>query len=149
MGRAANLFALASIVLLALGVIFSNFVKGSHSMTIALPRTQFAVSYEVPCYGVAALFALFACTYALGLISLNKSIINWHLWLSLSGVVLFGLGFALLNPMAEAAPAAPAQPPQAMLFIVGVGIFFGPIAFIAGQLLLAIALMVHFVVRHH
>ena len=70
----------------------------------------YIIGLQVPFYGLAGLFAIFACSYALGWLRLSEAMINWHLWLSLSGVAMFGFGFALLAYIGAENPAS--QPGQ-------------------------------------
>lgn len=149
MVRAANLFATASVTLLIAGLILSNCFEKPRLMSMHLPGsyTAYAIGCEVPCYGIAGLFAVFACSHALGWIRLSEAMVDWHLWLSLSGVAVFGFGFALFARVA-AEGAAP-KPRQATLFVIASGMLLGPIAFVAGQLPLMIALRVRFAAANH
>lgn len=148
--RATNVFAAASIALLVLGLVLSNFIEKTQAMTVGWPgsNTRYAIGFQVPCYGLAGLFAIFACSYALGRIQLSAAIVDWHLWLSLSGVAMFGFGFGLLFAHLGAENSAP-QPGQGTLIVIAVGMIIGPVSFVAGQLLLMIALLVHFAAPHH
>ena len=68
MVRAANLFAAASIALLIVGLVLSNFIEKTQAMSVRWPgsNTGYVIDFQVPCYGLAGLFAIFACSYALG-----------------------------------------------------------------------------------
>jgi len=112
---------------------------GSHS--------GYIIGTHVPCYGLAGLFAIFACSYAVGWIRLGEAMANWHFWLSLSGVAMFGLGFALFARIA--AQSAVPYPGQGMLLVIAGGMFIGPATFVAGQLLLMITLLIRFTADHH
>ena len=73
--------------------------------------------------------------------------VDWHLWLSLSGIAVFSFGFALLARVA-AEGAAP-KPGPGTLLVIAAGMLLGPIAFVAGQLPLMIALLVRFAAANH
>jgi hypothetical protein len=139
MVRAGNLFAAASIVLLVFGLVLSNFFEKTSSMTVTLPSSTYAVGYQVPCYGLAGLFAIFACFYALNWIRLSEAAVDWHLWLSLIGVAIFGFAFALFAGIA--ATDARQQAGQGTLLVVAAGLLAGPAVFVVGQFLLVLALI--------
>jgi len=141
MSRAANLFAGASAALVILGLLLSKFFATRQLMSVTWPgsKATHVIGCEVPCYGLAGLFALFACAYALSWIRLSEAIMAWHLWMSLSGVALFGLGFALLGHVA--ARNAVRGPSQGALLAVAIGMFVGPMFFLAGQLIFVVALI--------
>ena len=147
--RATNVFAAASVGLLVLGLVLSNFIGKTQVMSVRWPssNTGYVIGFQVPCYGLAGEFAIFACAYALGWIRLSASMVDWHVWLSLSGAAMFGLCFGLLAHIG-AEYAAP-QPGQGTLIVIAVGMIIGPVSFVAGQLLLIIALVVHFAAPHH
>jgi hypothetical protein len=149
MVRAVNLFAAASVALLIVGLVLSNFFEKTQQMSVRWPgsHTGYGIGCQVPCYGLAGLFAFLACFYALGWIRLSEAMVDWHLWLSLTGVAMFGFGFALLARVA-AEGAAP-QPGQRTLLVIAAGMYIGPAMFVAGQLLLMIALLVRFAAPHH
>jgi hypothetical protein len=149
MVRAVNLFAAASVALLIVGLVLSNFFEKTQLMSVRWPGSHsgYIIGCNVPCYGLAGLFAIFACFYALGWIRLSEAMVDWHLWLSLTGVAMFGFGFTLLCRVAVEG-AAP-QPGQRTLLVIAAGMFVGPAVFVAGQLLFMIALLVRFAVQHH
>jgi hypothetical protein len=148
MVRATNLFAAASVALLVSGLVLSNFFEKAAKMSVWWPgsHTGYIIGCQVPCYGLAGLFAIFACFYAVGWIRLGEALADWHLWLSLSGVAMFVLGFALLAGVAGDG-AAP-QPEQGTLLVIAGGMLLGPATFVAGQLLLMIALLARFAAQH-
>jgi hypothetical protein len=93
--RIDTLFALASLLLLAFGLFVSrlkefgiSFVSGNVSYGF---RPQFIL------YGIAGLFAIFACLNFAGYIPFNKTTIQWHFWLSVVSVALFIAGFIWLG----------------------------------------------------
>lgn len=139
MVRATNLFAAASATLLILGLVLSNFLANRQAMSVRWPGSHMGhvIGYHVPCYGMAALFAIFACSYSLHWIRVNQAIMGWHLWLSLLGVAMFGTAFALFGHVASESPVR--EPSQGVLLAILSGLVVGPTLFLVGQLVLAIA----------
>ena len=95
MNRIDTLFAIASLLLLAFGLIVTrlkflglSFISGSASYSFA---PQFVL------YGIAGLFAIFACLNSAGYIPFNKTTIQWHFWLSVVSVALLIAGFIWLR----------------------------------------------------
>ena len=148
MVRATNLFAAASVALLIGGLVLANFSAKTTAFSVGWPGSQmrYGIDYHVPCYGLAGLFAIFACFYALGRIRLGEGFIGWHLWLSLSGVAMFGVGFALFALVTDENAAA--KPGQLTLLISAGGMLLGPVTFLAGQLLFVIALLTTIAAQH-
>lgn len=148
MVRATNLFAAASVALLISGLVLANFFAKTTAMAIRWPgsQTAYGIGYHVPCYGLAGLFAVFACFYAVGRIQLGEAFVDWHLGLSLAGVVLFGVGFALFALLAAKHSAE--QPGQLTLLISVGGMLLGPLVFLAGQLLFVIAFLTRLAAQH-
>lgn len=68
MVRVANLFASASVTLLIAGMILSNCFGKPRLMAVHLlgSHAAYGIGCEVPCYGMAGSFAIFACSHALG-----------------------------------------------------------------------------------
>jgi len=147
--RATNAFAAASVALLVLGLVLANFIDKTKGMFVRWPgsSTSYGIGFQVPCYGLAGLFAIFACSYALGRIQLSAAIVDWHLWLSLSGVAMFGLGFGLFAHLG--AENSTSQPGQGALLVSAVGMIIGPVIFLAGQLMMMVALVVHLTAQRH
>ena len=147
--RAANLFAAASVTLLILGLLLSNAFKKPQLMSLTWPgsHTGYIIGCEVPCYGMAALFAVFACSYAVRWIRLSDAMVGWHLWLTLSGTVLFGFGFALLARVA--AEGAGSQAGRGTLLAIAVGLLAGPAVFVVCQIILLSALIGTVVAQRH
>jgi hypothetical protein len=63
----------------------------------------YAIGYSprVPCYGLAALFALFAFLYPIGYIPFTRTLMRWHFWLSLGSVAWLTVGFVVLGIAGE------------------------------------------------
>jgi hypothetical protein len=94
--RTQNLFALAALGLLALGLLASQF--GSQSdLSITTPIRSYAFSVEMPLYCIAALFAAFALLYSIGYIPFSSTMARWHFWMSLVSVVLCIAGAAVFS----------------------------------------------------
>jgi hypothetical protein len=149
MVRATNLFAAASATLLILGLVLSNFLATREGMSVSWPgsSTGYIIGYHVPCYGLAGLFAIFACLYALYWIRLNQAIVDWHLWLSLLGVAMFGIAFALFDHVAAESPVP--APSQGILAIILGGLVVGPLIFVVAQLLFIVAFIRSIATPHH
>ena len=152
MVRTANLFAGASVALLVSGLVLSIFFEKATPLSVRWPgsHTGYIIGCQVPCYGLAGLFAIFGCFYAVGWIRLGEALAGWHLWLSLSGVAMFVLGFALLARVeGDRAAGADLQPEQGTLLVIAGGMLLGPAIFVAGQLFLMIALLARFAAQRH
>ena len=147
--RVANLFAAASAALLILGLLLSHSLKARQMMSLHWPgsNTTYLIGCHVPCYGFAGMFAIFACTYAMSWIRLNAAIVEWHMWLSVFGVVMFGVGFALLAHIATGGEIQ--QPSQRGLLAAGSGLVLGPATFAVGQVLFIVALIRAFAASRH
>jgi hypothetical protein len=90
MARVETLCVVTSIILLAAG-ISTPYLLLNTGWSVNLGNIQFALSWET-LYGVAALFCLFACLYSIGYLPFDKSVIQWHLWLSRGCVVSCVIG---------------------------------------------------------
>ena len=134
--RTHNLFAVASVILLILGLLFSVKYQ-SFSLTLTGPKSTYAIGYNVPCYGLAGLFALYACSYAAGWIALSKFASDWHLCLSISGVALFGLTFAFFGHISAQNLSTPSQ---LTLWTIVIGFLAGLMTFLIGQIIFAVAI---------
>ncbi len=110
-------------------------------------RMGYVVGCQVPCYGLAGIFAIFACFYALNSIRLSEATVDWHLWLSLSGVTLFCFGYALLARIGAEGTAQ--QTGQGILFTVAAGMLVGPAVFVVGQFVFVISLIYRFAFLRH
>jgi succinate dehydrogenase hydrophobic anchor subunit len=88
---------------------------------------------------LAGLFAAFACLYALNYIPFNEATVEWHLWLSLVGAALFGLGFTLFAMLTPENTVR--EPSHGALVAAATGLFVGPALFTATQLLFVMALI--------
>jgi hypothetical protein len=138
MQRAATVFAIAAAFLLVLGLMLQLFVAGHQFMSITLRKTGYIIDYQVPCYAIAALCALFAFLYALNLPRVGNAAAQWHLWLTLGSLALFILGFGYFAIFATHDAKSPSQ---ATLIFPAVGMVFGPLIFAAGQLFFVVAAM--------
>jgi hypothetical protein len=99
--RGDSLFAMASLILLILGLVL-RINSPMQSISINLSKhTAYALSLQTPCYGIAALFCLFAFLYSIGYIPFNKTITQWHFWLSVTSIALFILGFIGLGTLGQ------------------------------------------------
>lgn len=147
--RASNLFAVASGALILLGLMLSEFFPKVSSMGFRWPgaRLGHVVGCQVPCYGLAGVFAIFACFYALSSTRLSEATVEWHLWLSLSGVVMFGFGYALLARIGAVGTAP--QAGQGSLFTIAAGMLVGPVVFVVGQFIFVISLVQRFALLRH
>ncbi|MGA7317308.1 MAG: hypothetical protein WBX22_25425 [Silvibacterium sp.] len=149
MVRAANLFAAASVTLLIVGLVLSNLVKKPQHMSVIWPgsHTGYIIGCEVPCYGLAGLFAVFAFSYTLRWIRMSETMVDWHLGLSLFGAAMFGFGFALLTRVA--AEGAGRQAGQWTLLTIAAGLLAGPAIFVVGQLVLLVAMIGAYAAQRH
>jgi hypothetical protein len=96
--RTQNLFALTSIVLLALGLLTSQFAFASRfTFQAGAQNRGYAFSLEMPLYCIAALFAAFAFLYSIGYIPFTSAMPRWHFWLSLVSVVVCVAGAAIFS----------------------------------------------------
>jgi hypothetical protein len=95
MNRYSNLFAIAAIVLFAVGLVidqrWSNLFLSFH-----LSQTGYAVSPKVLLFAVAVAFALSALLYSVLLLPLRNGLATWHFAVSAAAAVtlvvaLFGM----------------------------------------------------------
>ena len=96
--RTQNLFALTGIVLLALGLLTSQFAFASRfTFQVGAQNRGYAFSLEMPLYCIAALFAAYAFLYSVGCIPFSSAMPKWHFWLSLVSVVVCIAGAAIFS----------------------------------------------------
>ena len=145
MQRSEHLFAIASAALLISGLLLTRTVGTQNGMSISWPgsSTTFGIDLWVPCYGIAALFGAFACVYAIPYWRLSTALAPWHFWLSLTGVLLFAVGFTMLGIVASESlgGAAPPEPSKVALAVTAIGLLVGPVVFLSGQLIFVLSLM--------
>jgi hypothetical protein len=98
--KAQNLFAVAAIGLLALGLLASKFAQQT-GLTITTRSRTFMCSNDMPLYCIAAFFAAFAFLYSIGYIPFSPIMMRWHFWLSLVSVVLCVAGWAIFSWYSE------------------------------------------------
>jgi hypothetical protein len=132
--RIQNLFALTSLVLLAGGIALS--MTSSGLTVIAGHRHGFALGFQVPLFGVAAIFGMFAFLYSIGYIPFNPTMPKWHFWLSLVGVALCIIGALIFRFGAENAKEPWTLGVNSIVFSVVVGL----LAFFSVQLWFAVDL---------
>jgi hypothetical protein len=75
--RIQNLFAVASLLFLSLGLLASRIASTGFTFQIG-QRRGFGLSLEVPFYCIAALFGAFAFLYSIGYIPFNPMMARWH-----------------------------------------------------------------------
>jgi hypothetical protein len=104
MTRASELFAVAALVLFALGLalrrapVVSGVYIDVHRRGIA-----YALPPEAGAFALAALFGVFAFVYSLWMLRMNHTAAALHFWLSAVGTVLFGIGMVATANIAKAA----------------------------------------------
>jgi hypothetical protein len=97
--RVQNLFAMTSLALLT-GGIFASMVSSGFAVIVG-QRQAFGLRLQVPLFGIATLFSLFAFLYSIGYIPFSPTMAKWHFWLSLVGVALCITGGAIFRFGAE------------------------------------------------
>jgi hypothetical protein len=99
MQRTGHLFAIASLVLLIFGLSLAKYVRTSVEMSVSWPgfRSTYGIPLYVPCFAVAALSAVFAVVYTISCVPFAKGASEWHFSLSLTGVLLFAIGYGMLG----------------------------------------------------
>ena len=95
MSRPTELFAIAAIVLLALGLL-SKFLLPPQALGLTLiPRMGYIFPVGSVFVFLAALLCVAAAVYAFWLVPMNQKAALWHFWLTAAGIVLFWSGFFL------------------------------------------------------
>jgi hypothetical protein len=103
MPKVQNLFAATALVLIVLGLLASMAAPSSFDVLIGEKR-GFGLSLQLPLFGMATLFGLFAFLYSIGYtLPFSPIMAKWHFWCSLLGVALLITGgailrFAITNP---------------------------------------------------
>jgi hypothetical protein len=100
MPRVQNLFAATALALIALGIFASipsrSGVPSGFDVLIG-GKNGFGLSLEVPLFGMAALFGVFAFLYSIRYIPFSPTMAKWHFWCSLVGVALCITGGAIFR----------------------------------------------------
>ena len=140
MNRTGHLFAIASLILLIFGLLLARYVT-SVEMALHWPgsRVAYGIPLYTPCYGIGALFALFAGLYTISYVPFAKGVSQWHFWLSFIGVLLFALGYSMLGVLGSR-EVINHHASQGSLAVMALGFLLGPLAFVFGQLLFVIGL---------
>jgi energy-converting hydrogenase Eha subunit E len=133
--RVENLFALAALAYLAIGLYTGTYA----GFEVLVGKTQVpGLRFQVLFYGVAALFGVFAFLNSIGyIIQLSPTVMIWHFWLSFVGVTLCFIGGAIFRFGAENAKEPWTLGVNAIAFSVGAGL----LAFLSVQLWLALDLV--------
>jgi hypothetical protein len=126
--RIQNLFAMTSLALLA-GGIFASMMSSGFTLILG-QRRGFGLGYQVPLFGIAALFSVFAFLYSIGYIPFSPTMAKWHFWLSLVGVALCIAGAVIFRFAAENAK----EPWTVGVNSIVVSVFAGLFAFLPVQL---------------
>lgn len=147
MQRVDHLFSIASIVALGFGLI-AKYVMPERGFTITSPQHTYFFSPRTPCYGIAALFALFAFLYSIGYIPFSRTMMQWHFWLSMSAVALFATGFAGLCILTRDTKLAPSKLELPGTF-VALSLLTSISIFLFAQVWFAVGLTRSFLRMHH
>jgi hypothetical protein len=91
MQRVANLCVITGIFLLAAGILIPYLMPNT-GWSLHWRGTGYGFSWQMPCYGLAALFSLFAFLYSISYLPFDKTVAQWHFWLSLGCVMLYASG---------------------------------------------------------
>lgn len=147
MPRIRTLFAIVSAAWFLIGLLMPHFAP-SQGVTITTPHATSAVFYspQVPCYDLAALFAVFACLYSLGSIRFSRTLMHWHFWLTFGSVLLAAAGFLMFCIVAEKNPGHSLFGPLAItltLFAASIPIFLGTQLWFAIDLVRALVTVRH------
>ncbi|QNI34557.1 hypothetical protein H7849_12055 [Alloacidobacterium dinghuense] len=120
MFRVQNLFALSSVAFLAFGFVLSK-VPGAAGITLAISGHRgYGIASQTPLYLIGTLFGLFAFFYSIGYLSFNQTMAHWHFALSVLGVLLIIIGWALF--------------PNANINLIVASIAVGLLFFLSAQL---------------
>lgn len=95
MVRTDNLFGLAAIGLIALGLLASQLNAQTGFMVLPVGATHgYGIGMQAPIYFLAALFCIFAFLYSIGYIPFSPTMVTWHFWVSFGSVLVCILGAA-------------------------------------------------------
>ena len=92
--RIQNLFAFATIGLLAVGLLASRLWLQT-SFVIGTRGRGYGLSHEMLFYFLAALFAAFAFVYPIGYIPFSATMARWHFWSSLVSLLICIAGWSI------------------------------------------------------
>ena len=147
MPRVENLFATASIAVLALGLLTTRIAPNQEISFWQGNGVAYGFSLRMPCYGIAALFCVFAFLNAIGYIPFDRSTVQWHFWVTLGSVLLLCAGFEGLRILGQ----RPVQPPT--LGIPGTLVAFSILTsipiFLVAQAWFAVGLIRAILRMHH
>lgn len=96
MARSDNLFAALSALLLLGGMMLSRVVPNQGITlwkSVNGSPSSLNISPNMPCFGAAAAFALFAFLYSTGYVHIERAFEQWQLWLSAGSIFLFLVGY--------------------------------------------------------
>jgi hypothetical protein len=137
MQRVENLCVITGIVLLVTGILL-KYVGPDFGWSLSWAHTGYGFSWHMPCYGLAVLFTLFAFLYSIVYIPFDKTVAQWHFWLSLGCVVLCVLGVVIFS-LATRGGTTPKLGVAGTAF--GMSVIAGIPIFLATQLLFVIQLV--------
>lgn len=147
MPRTRTLFAVVAAAWFVIGLLMPH-IAPRQGFTMTTPHATSAVFYspQIPCYDLAALFAVFACLYSLRSIRFSRALMHWHFWLTLGSVLLAVAGYIVFGIVAEKnlepGPFGPLAVTLTLFFAASIPIFLG------AQLWFAIDLVRAVTVRH-
>ena len=99
MNRVASLFAIVGLLFAVLGLATTR--QRSFDATITHGTTAYVISPQFFLYGIAALYCASACLDSIGYFPIDKTLAQWHFWLSTVAVALFIGGFLWLRSLGQ------------------------------------------------
>ena len=96
MQRVTYLCGITGIVLLAAGVLVP-YLMPNMAWSLHWRGRAYGFSWQVPCYGLAVLYSLFAFLYSIGFLRFDATVAQWHFWLCLGCIVLYVSGQAFFD----------------------------------------------------
>lgn len=132
MPRTPTLFAIVAAALLIIGLLMPSLSPRDLTSVTTWrppPGQSYAVAYSprVPCYALAALFAVFAFLYSLWTIPFSRALVHWHFWLTFCSVLLAAAGVLAFFIAAErdssSGPFGPFGITLTLLFAASIPIF--------------------------
>lgn len=128
MPRTRTLFAIVAAAWFLIGLLTPHFAP-SQGFSMTTPHGTSFYSLQIPCYDLAALFAVFACLYSLGSIRFSRALMHWHFWLTLGSVLLAVAGYLVFAIVAEKnlepGPFGPLAITLTLFFAASIPIFLG------------------------